>query len=80
LIAELCKQLHGLPLAIELAAGWSNLLSPQQLLEQMQQPSMVLSQGPLDLGNARLELPAPIKRFWRGWQSLPAVSPWSRRR
>jgi predicted ATPase/DNA-binding XRE family transcriptional regulator len=48
LIAELCKQLHGLPLAIELAAGWSHLLSPQQLLEQMRQPSVVLSQGPLD--------------------------------
>lgn len=48
LIAELCTQLHGLPLAIELAAGWSNLLSPQQLLEQMRQPSIVLAQGPID--------------------------------
>lgn len=48
LIAELCKQLHGLPLAIELAAGWSNLLSPQQLLEQLKHPGIVLAQGPLD--------------------------------
>lgn len=48
LIAELCKRLHGIPLAIELAAGWSNLLSPQQLLEQLQHPGIVLTNGPLD--------------------------------
>jgi predicted ATPase len=34
-IAELCRQLEGLPLAIELAAARSRLLSPEQLLSRL---------------------------------------------
>jgi predicted ATPase/DNA-binding CsgD family transcriptional regulator len=34
-IAEICRHLDGLPLAIELAAGRSNLLSPQALLDRL---------------------------------------------
>jgi predicted ATPase len=34
-IAELCRRLDGLPLALELAAGWMRLLTPEQLLKRL---------------------------------------------
>lgn len=34
-IARLCQALEGLPLAIELAAAWSQTLTPSQMLERM---------------------------------------------
>lgn len=33
-IAELCRHLEGLPLALELAAGWARVLTPTQMVEQ----------------------------------------------
>ena len=44
-IAEVCRRLDGLPLAIELAAAWMRLLTPEQLLdrldEQMERPGVL---------------------------------------
>ena len=34
-IVELCRRLDGLPLALELAATWMRLLTPQQLLQRL---------------------------------------------
>jgi predicted ATPase len=34
-IAQICEHLDGLPLALELAAAWSRLLSPVQILERL---------------------------------------------
>jgi predicted ATPase/DNA-binding SARP family transcriptional activator len=34
-IARICEQLDGLPLALELAAAWARLLSPAQILERL---------------------------------------------
>src|SRR5260221_1310214 len=33
--AELCRRLDGLPLALELAAGWMRLLTPEQMLQRL---------------------------------------------
>ncbi len=34
-IAELCRRLDGLPLALELAAAWARLLTPAQMLDRL---------------------------------------------
>ncbi len=47
-IAEICMQLDGLPLAIELAAARMKLLSPQALLARLSQRLQILTSGVRD--------------------------------
>ncbi len=44
-IANICTRLDGLPLALELAAARSKLLSPQTLLERLERPLSILTRG-----------------------------------
>ncbi len=48
-VAELCHQLDGLALAIELAAGRIRMMTPQMLLERMQNRMRLLTGGARDL-------------------------------
>ncbi len=48
-VAEICRRLDGLPLAIELAAAWCRLLSPQALLTRLERRFKLLTGGPRDL-------------------------------
>ncbi|HEU5348712.1 MAG TPA: tetratricopeptide repeat protein, partial [Ktedonobacterales bacterium] len=48
-IAEICARLDGLPLAIELAAARTRLLSPQAMVPQLASRLSLLTDGPRDL-------------------------------
>ena len=48
-VAEICRRLDGLPLALELAAARSNVLSPHALLDRLDDRFQLLSGGPCDV-------------------------------
>jgi predicted ATPase/DNA-binding CsgD family transcriptional regulator len=48
-VAEICRRLDGLPLALELAAARTRLLPPPALLERLERRLPLLSGGPRDL-------------------------------
>jgi diguanylate cyclase (GGDEF)-like protein len=59
-ISQLCHQLDGLPLAIELAAARTNMLSPEEMLQSIGDRLDLLSEGPRDLPDRQQTLRAAI--------------------
>lgn len=67
-IAQLCCMVDGIPLAIELAAGWSRLLPPAAIAQAIAQDIGFLSSAWQDLPARHQSLTAV---FAHSWQLLP---------
>lgn len=61
-VAQICASVDALPLAIELAAVWIKLLSPEELLKRLDKPLELLTHGARDLPARHRELRSTI-----GW-------------
>jgi predicted ATPase len=48
-VAEVCRRLDGLPLALELAAALASVLPPSAILERLDRPLELLTHGPSDV-------------------------------
>ena len=59
-IAEICARLDGLPLAIELAAARTRLLSPDAILARLTHRLQLLTGGPVDLPERQQTLRATL--------------------
>jgi predicted ATPase/DNA-binding CsgD family transcriptional regulator len=59
-IAQVCRRLEGIPLAIELAAARSKLFSPQALLSRLDQRFTLLTHGARDLPPRQQSLQAAL--------------------
>ncbi|WP_461143782.1 ATP-binding protein [Salinifilum aidingensis] len=60
-VARVCRQLDGLPLAIELAAGWMRSLSMDDLIERLADPYALLSAGARDAPPRHRSLRAAVE-------------------
>jgi hypothetical protein len=59
-VAELCRRLDGLPLAIELAVGWLKVLPPETLAAQLAPRLPLLTGGAADLPDRQRTMRAAI--------------------
>jgi predicted ATPase len=60
-VAEICRRLEGLPLAIELAAARTRLLDPPALLDRLARSLDALGTGPVDLPERQRTLRATVE-------------------
>ncbi|HKP70207.1 MAG TPA: winged helix-turn-helix domain-containing protein, partial [Pyrinomonadaceae bacterium] len=60
-VAEICRRLDGLPLALELAAGRAKILSASEILEKLEYGLSLLAAGPDDLPERQRTMRAAIE-------------------
>ncbi len=60
-VADICRRLDGLPLAIELAAARVKALTPQAISRHLEDRFLLLSRGPVDLPAGQRTLVAAIQ-------------------
>ena len=60
-VVDICRRLDGLPLAIELAAARSRILSPRAILDRLQDPLTLLMSGAADLPERQRTIRATIQ-------------------
>jgi predicted ATPase/DNA-binding CsgD family transcriptional regulator len=64
-LGEICDMLHGLPLAIELAASWIPVLSPRDLLDHLRQADTALASDSPLVEERHRSLAVVLDSSWR---------------
>jgi predicted ATPase/DNA-binding SARP family transcriptional activator len=60
-LAALCRRLEGMPLALEMAAAWAKIMTPQKMLERLEQQLSLLVSRQRDLPARHQSLRATIE-------------------
>ena len=63
-VSQLCRYLAGMPLAIELAAAWSRVLTPQQTLAHIRQSLGFLESSAPDIPDRHRSIRASFEHSW----------------
>lgn len=63
-LAHICRLVEGMPLAIELAAGWMNVLSPKELASEIQRDLDILTSGMRDIPERHHSMRAVFDQSW----------------
>jgi len=85
-VAEICRRLDGLPLALELAAPWIKVLTPEQLLRRLDHDVLLSTVGSRDLPERQHTMTATVawsyqlldpdeQRAFRRFGALPGLFP-----
>ena len=64
-VGSLCAKLEGIPLALELAAGWTGMLRPEQMLERMEERFELLVSRRRDIASRHRTLRAAMEGSYR---------------
>jgi predicted ATPase/DNA-binding NarL/FixJ family response regulator len=64
-VVQLCRQLEGLPLAIELAAAWVRVLTPQEIAAELDRSLDLLASTSHDRPERHRSLLAALDHSWR---------------
>ena len=85
-VAAICRRLDALPLALELAAPWLKVLTPEDLLRRLAQDVLLPAAGPRDLPERQQTINATVawsyqllgpneQRAFRRFGALPGLFP-----
>jgi predicted ATPase/DNA-binding XRE family transcriptional regulator len=85
-VSAICRRLDALPLALELAAPWIKVLSPQDLLRRLEHDVLLSAVGPRDLPERQRTMNATVgwsyqlldedeQRAFRRFGALPGLFP-----
>lgn len=85
-VTAICRRLDALPLALELAAPWVKLLTPQNLLHRLEHDILLSTSGPRDLPERQRTMNATVawsyqlldadeQRAFRRFGALPGLFP-----
>ncbi len=85
-VAAICRRLDALPLALELAAPWIKVLTPEELLRRLAQDVLLSAPGPRDLPERQQTMNATVawsyqllnpeeQRAFRRLGALPGLFP-----
>jgi predicted ATPase/DNA-binding CsgD family transcriptional regulator len=64
-IVRICRLVDGLPLALELAAGWTRALSPQAIGDEIERSIDFLASNQRDMPERHRSMRAVFERSWR---------------